>query len=282
MWISNHNAHLDELDAVYTQRIHTLLNQKREIAKQMNRDFMQRLKAINDIIYAPSNYAPTNDDNLSSPLPPSPPSINQKRINLSSSSDRNLSSPPSLESPPISMQPKKFVVIPYKSNKKNQSRSVGKAIPRKHRIKVDKDKKNQLNGVAFRCGTCSKCFTSKGALVVHERLHTGALPFECKVCHKRFNQIPQLRWHLLSHTNELPYKCQAKSCGEGFKSKVALETHIKNSTHELWNKTIIKTEPTHANRLLEESLIHSRGYGLNKKGMSKMPKLVKIEGKSQE
>jgi hypothetical protein len=47
--------------------------------------------------------------------------------------------------------------------------------------------------------SCNKCFSEKGNMRVHLRIHTGDRPFECGCCGKRFtnigNQKDHERWH---------------------------------------------------------------------------------------
>lgn len=45
------------------------------------------------------------------------------------------------------------------------------------------------------CPDCGKALSSKTALVLHERTHTGTKPYECTDCGARFTQNSALKMH---------------------------------------------------------------------------------------
>ncbi|XP_056261617.1 GDNF-inducible zinc finger protein 1 [Seriola aureovittata] len=75
----------------------------------------------------------------------------------------------------------------------------------------------------FECTDCQARFTQNSALKMHRRTHTGEKPFACDECESRFTQKHMLAYHKRSHTGEKPFMCEA--CGKSFASKEYLRHH---------------------------------------------------------
>ncbi|XP_071334868.1 GDNF-inducible zinc finger protein 1 [Trachinotus anak] len=75
----------------------------------------------------------------------------------------------------------------------------------------------------FECTDCGARFTQNSALKMHRRTHTGEKPFACDECESRFTQKHMLAYHKRSHTGEKPFMCEA--CGKSFASKEYLRHH---------------------------------------------------------
>ncbi|VVC93579.1 unnamed protein product [Leptidea sinapis] len=73
------------------------------------------------------------------------------------------------------------------------------------------------------CETCGKQFSRRGALVRHERVHSGAKPFVCRICQRAFSQKEVLRRHEHTHKAQRPHACSA--CDKSFAQPASLRAH---------------------------------------------------------
>ncbi|XP_050742210.1 zinc finger protein 544 [Drosophila biarmipes] len=91
------------------------------------------------------------------------------------------------------------------------------------------------NSFLYKCYYCPKTFTSKPALEMHSRIHTGDRPFKCTHCWKTFSHNTYLQRHLETHSNK-PFKCSI--CAKTFAYNSTLVKHFqKHSEKEPFNCT---------------------------------------------
>lgn len=89
-----------------------------------------------------------------------------------------------------------------------------------------------LNLRSFSCHFCSKAFSSKGTLLLHEAAHENKRNFVCNElgCGATFNIGDKLKAHV-RYSHEPPqYSC--KFCGKHFKRPNTLREHIRQHTGE--------------------------------------------------
>uniref|UniRef100_A0A8C4NNY6 GDNF inducible zinc finger protein 1 n=1 Tax=Eptatretus burgeri TaxID=7764 RepID=A0A8C4NNY6_EPTBU len=80
------------------------------------------------------------------------------------------------------------------------------------------------------CSSCSKGLSSRSALRLHERTHTGDRPYHCTYCPARFSQPSAIKVHTRIHTGEKPYVCA--DCGARFTQRHMLIYHTRIHTGE--------------------------------------------------
>lgn len=93
------------------------------------------------------------------------------------------------------------------------------------------------HGYRHICSVCSKRFSQKSSLIRHLKIHNNIKPFSCPTCGKTFGTrlygfmlsiiYSNCDRHKLQHSTSCPFICDFPNCMRGFKSKYALEYHMK-------------------------------------------------------
>lgn len=90
------------------------------------------------------------------------------------------------------------------------------------------------NALQYCCEHCTKRFSSKQRLNLHEHTHGFDYRFQCSVCSKLFKQMTELNTHMNLHSNIQQYVCN--TCGKICKLASRLKSHMKTCGKNVNNK----------------------------------------------
>ncbi|KAJ8275393.1 hypothetical protein COCON_G00100180 [Conger conger] len=82
-----------------------------------------------------------------------------------------------------------------------------KAFKRRKDVKRHCRQVHEGGGDRHACPVCAKSLSSKTALLLHQRTHTGDRPYHCTDCSAKFSQSSALKTHRRTHTGEKPFAC---------------------------------------------------------------------------
>lgn len=103
----------------------------------------------------------------------------------------------------------------------------GSLLPTPGRYLLDEESQRLIRLEDSQCDICLKTLSSRNALKMHYRCHTGERPFKCPVdeCEMAFTKNGDLNRHMLIHTNAKPFPCSF--CGVFFRQRSHLKQHTK-------------------------------------------------------
>ena len=84
------------------------------------------------------------------------------------------------------------------------------------------------------CVLCRRVLSSKSALQMHYRVHTGERPFKCKICNRTFTAKGNLKTHMGVHRSKPPMRLfpQCLVCHRKFADSVLLQHHMETHNEE--------------------------------------------------